>query len=61
MVMWMQSGRMSKTFSSADYEEISQRLAGRDLDVKPRTSKRSPANSVDWERVRDALLNALNS
>jgi hypothetical protein len=54
-------GRMSKTFSSREYEEIARQLADRDLDIKPHASKRSTADSLDWERIRDALLNGLNS
>jgi hypothetical protein len=49
------------TLSAREAEEIRRRLADRDLDVKPRTSKRSMANSVDWERVRQQLQRELRS
>jgi hypothetical protein len=64
MTLWLRSGRVSGAFSAREADEIKRRLADRDLDVKPRTSKRSTANSLtraDWERIGIALQKWLRS
>lgn len=64
MTLWLRSGRVSGAFSARETDDIKRRLADRDLDVKPRTSKRSSANSLtraDCERIGVALRDWLRS